>query len=106
MVTRSLAALVVLVALFACKDPDPKCESVSGTIPSTMKLAGCSDGRSREVACSRTNPSDDWMCACKLDGSLGRTFNWPATHKAADGSDRRELEDLLSRQCHWSLRLH
>jgi hypothetical protein len=40
-----------------------------------------------------------------LDASMGRSFNWPAKYEARDGKDRRELEDTLRRQCHWSLRL-
>ncbi|GMV14999.1 MAG: hypothetical protein AMXMBFR56_32230 [Polyangiaceae bacterium] len=101
-----LAGLAVIAALLACSDPDPRCATLTGQIPGTLSLDACSDGRRREVACTRDGPGGDWMCACMRNATLGRTFNWPSTARTVDAKEGRELEPLLSRQCHWSLRLH
>lgn len=100
-----VAGLATLLSLLACRDPDPRCTSLTGRVPGTLSLSDCSDRRAREVACTRSDPSSDWMCACTMNGALGRTFNWPASASAVDDKQQRELESLLLRQCHWSLRL-
>lgn len=102
----AVAGLVVALALLACRDPDPRCGSVSGQVPGTLTLSDCSDRRAREVTCTRDDPHAEWTCACTSNRSLGRTFNWPASASGVDDKQRRELESLLLRQCHWSLRLH
>lgn len=99
------AALLVTSALLCCKDPDPKCANVTGTIPRKMTIDSCSDGVTREVACDPSTDGD-WMCGCKRNGAVGRTFMKFAAHATTTGADRRELEDYLGRQCQWSLRLH
>lgn len=77
---------------------------MTGQIPGTLSLVDCSDQHRREVSCEPGKGSDERMCACERDGTLGRTFNWPST-RSIDAKERRELEDVLRRQCHWSLRL-
>jgi hypothetical protein len=72
-------------------------------VPGSLTLKECSDGPDREVWCNRDATDGDYTCGCNRAGKLGRTFTWPASAKPVDAKDRRELEDFVRRQCHWSL---
>ena len=98
-------ALVAVAALLQCKDPDPRCEKVDGTVPEKLTLRRCADGVDRDLTCSRNDPEQDWICLCQRGGKLGATFSWPAATPPVTSSDRRELEGFVLRKCGWSLAL-
>ncbi len=103
-----VGCIVVVAALLACRDPDPRCDTVTGQIPGKLVLDACSDKRRREVTCEPMS-GGAWeglsLCYCKRDGALGRTFNWPTTGNVIEAKQRRVLEEELMRLCHWSLNL-
>lgn len=109
---RSCRWCALVLATSACGQPAGRaanealtCASISGALPGTVKLAECSDGRTRELSCERSPAKEadvDIFCACLIGDTMGASFVLFSDSVDA-ATDSAKAIDVGNRRCGWEV---